>query len=177
MKRTFLAASLALLPLMFACQPELDAPSEQQPTTLEKNDTTADVTPDALPSGDLGVMGLMTGTPYASMEEVEIMRDEQQGWIHVETQFYVTFWADIARTIPVNLGTAIQLNYQHWYYDIMNHYSMISNLSTNLQPGSHSYYIGTGIYECNYTAHGDPEYRCDQTLLSLRSGVGYNSSY
>lgn len=182
MKRIFLAASLALLPFVFACQPELDASSEQESTaqspdgtlTLEKKSGTPfDSNRNALSSGDPSVMGL-TGEPFASMEAVETARYEDTWSVHVETDYYVTFWADSARTSPVNLGAAIQLNYVSTYANYMYNTQMKSNLSTSLQPGSHSYYIGSGTYECDYGANGSPENRCDETWLSLRAGVGYS---
>jgi hypothetical protein len=179
MNRIFLAASLALLPFAFACQPELDAPSEQASTaqspdgtlTLEKKSgTPVDANRDAVSSR---VMGL-TGTPFASMEAVETSRYEDTWSVHVDTDYYVTFWADSAHTSPVNLGAAIQLNYLSTYANYMYNTQMRSNLSTNLQPGSHSYYIGSGTYECDYGANGSMENRCDETWLSLRTGVGYS---
>ncbi|WP_257458408.1 hypothetical protein [Archangium lipolyticum] len=191
MKRTFLAASLALLPLAFACQPELDASSEQEPATAvpstaqspdgtitleKKSGTSFDANRDALSSGDLSVMGL-AGVPFATMEEVEAARSENPWYVYVATDYYVTFWADRARTIPVNLGAAIQLNYLSTYYNYKYNTSMRSNLSTNLQPGSHRYYLGSGTYECDYDANGNPDHRCDSTSLSLRTGVGYDPSY
>ncbi|MFY0568465.1 hypothetical protein ACN28E_32180 [Archangium lansingense] len=194
MKRIFLAASLALLPLAFACQPELDASSEQEPcatcelgaamteatavpsTAQSPDEALSDANRNALSSGDLSVIGL-TGVPFASMEAVETVRYEDTWYVHVETAYYVTFWADRARTSPINLGAAIQLNYLSTYYNYMYNTSMKSNLSTNLQPGSHSYYIGSGTYECDYNANGTPDHRCDETYLSLRTGVGYDASY
>lgn len=203
MKRTFLAASLALLPLAFACQPELDVSSEQEPCatckleaampeatavpsaaqspdgtiTLEKKSGSPfDANRNVPSSGDLSVIGL-TGVPFASMEAVETARYEDTWYVYVATDYYVTFWADRARTSPVNLGAALQLNYLSTYYNYMYNTSMKSNLSTNLQPGSHSYYIGSGTYECDYGANGSPEHRCDETWLSLRTGAGYDASY
>ncbi|HEX5752437.1 MAG TPA: hypothetical protein VFZ09_39895 [Archangium sp.] len=189
MNRIFLAASLALLPFAFACQPELDVSSEQEATvpstarspegtlTLEKKSgTSIDANHNALSSGDLSVTGL-TGVPFASMEAVETVRYEDTWYVHVETAYYVTFWADRARTSPINLGAAIQLNYLSTYYNYMYNTSMQSNLSTTLQPGSHSYYIGSGTYECDYNANGTPDHRCDETWYSLRTGVGYDASY
>lgn len=185
MNRLFLAASLALLPLAFACQPEFDASSEAPSTarsaegtlTLEKKSgTSSDADRNALSSGEQGVMGL-TGVPFASMEGVETARYEDPWNVHVETAYYVTFWADRARTIPVNLGAAIQLNYVSTYSDYKYYTSMRTNLSTYLQSGGHSYYIGSGTYECDYDANGNIDHRCDETWLSLRSGVGYDASY
>jgi hypothetical protein len=181
MKRFFLVASLALLPFAFACQPELEASIEQEatavPSTAQRPDETLfDANPNALSSGDLSVTGL-TGVPFASMEEVETVRYQDTWYVHVETAFYVTFWADRARTIPINLGAALQLNYLSTYYNYMYNSSMKSNLSTTLQPGSHSYYIGTGTYECDYDAGGNPDHRCDETYYTLRTGAGYDASY
>ncbi len=194
MKRTFLAASLALLPLVFACQPELDASSEQEPcatckleaampeatavpsTARSPEGTHFEADRNALSSGDLSVVGL-TGVPFVTMEEVETARYEDTWYVHVEKSYYVTFWADRARSSPINLGAAIQLNYLSTYYNYMYNYSMKSNLSTILQPGSHSYYIGSGVYECDYDAGGNPDHRCDETYLSLRTGVGYDGSW
>lgn len=181
MKRIFLVASLALLPFAFACQPELDASNEQESSaqsadgtlTLEKKSGTSDANRDALSAGYPSVMGL-TGVPYASMEAVETARYEDTWSVHVETAYYVTFWADSARTSPVNLGAAIQLNYVSTYANYMYNTQMRSDLSTSLPAGSHSYYIGSGTYECNYGANGSPENRCDETWLSLRAGVGYS---
>lgn len=176
MNKTFLAASLVLLPLAFACQPELDASSEQE-STAQSADETLTLEKKSSPSVDaLSVMGL-TGIPFASMEAVETSRYESTWQVSVATDYYVTFWADRARTSPVNLGSAIQLNYTSTYYNYMYNQSMRSNLSTSLSPGSHSYYIGSGSYECYYGANGNMENRCDETWLSLRTGVGYDASY
>lgn len=204
MKRTFLAATLALLPLVFACQPEIDAPGEQEPcatcepevampevtavpataqspeepSTLERKSGTAlGDDGNARSSGDLGATGSLTGVPFVTLEEVETVRYEEPWYVHVERDYYVTFWADRARTIPINLGSGIQLNYLSTYYTYLGRYSMKTNLSTYLPPGSHSYYIGNGTYECNYNASGDPEYRCDETWLTLRTGTGYDGSW
>ena len=191
MKRTFLAVSLALLPFAFACQPELDASSEQAACatckleaampegtlTLEKKSGTPfDANRDALSSGDLSVMGL-AGVPFVTLEAVETARSEEPWYVYVATDYYVTFWADRARTSPVNLGAAIQLNYLSTYSDYKYNTSVRTNRSTTLQPGSHSYYIGSGTYECDYDANGNPDHRCGETTLSLRTGVGYDGSW
>ncbi|WP_375758992.1 hypothetical protein [Corallococcus exercitus] len=54
---------------------------------------------------------------------------------------------------------------------------MNRNLSTTLQAGGHSYYIGSGVYECDYDANGNIDHRCDETYLTLRTGVGYDGSW
>ncbi|WNG51435.1 hypothetical protein F0U60_50390 [Archangium minus] len=164
MKRTFLAASLVLLPLTFACQPELEATAV--PSTAQSPDETITLEKKSL-----------AGVPFVTLEAVETARSESPWYVYVATDYYVTFWADRARTNPVNLGAAIQLNYVSTYSDYKYNTSMRSNLSTNLQPGSHSYYIGSGTYECDYDANGNPDHRCGETWFSLRNGVGYDGSY
>ncbi|WNG36675.1 hypothetical protein F0U61_25630 [Archangium violaceum] len=184
MKPTFLAASLALLPLTFACQPELEetevpstAQSPDETSTLEKKSGSPfDANRNALSSGDLSVIGL-AGVPFVTLEAVETSRSESPWYVYVATDYYVTFWADRARTSPVNLGAAIQLNYVSTYSDYKYNTSMRSNLSINLQPGSHSYYIGSGAYECDYDANGNPDHRCGETWFALRNGVGYDGSW
>lgn len=167
MKRTFLAATLALFPLLFACQPETGAPGEQQPeVTEQRSGTPIDENRDAL-----------AGVPFVTLEAIETARYQDTYYVHVETAYYVTFWADRARSIPVNLSSATQLNYKSTYYDYKYNQSMSSNLSTSLQAGGHSYYIGSGTYECDYDANGNIDHRCDETYLTLRTGVGYDGSW
>lgn len=167
MNRTFLAATLALFPLMFACQPEIDAQNPEAASALEqRSGTPVDTHRDAL-----------TGTPFVTLEAVETARYEDTYYVHVETAYYATFWADRARSIPVNLSSAIQLNYQSTFYNYKYNQVVRSNLSTTLQAGGHSYYIGSGIYECIYDANGNIDHRCDDTYLTLRTGVGYDGSW
>ncbi|GEN12425.1 hypothetical protein SAMN05443572_103110 [Myxococcus fulvus] len=167
MNRTFLAATLALFPLMFACQPEIDAGNPETASALEqRSGTSVDTHRDAL-----------LAAPFVTLEAVETARYQDTYYVHVETAYYATFWADRARSIPVNLGSAIQLNYQSTFYNYKYNQVVRSNLSTTLQAGGHSYYIGTGIYECDYDANGNIDHRCDETSLSLRTGVGYDTSW
>ncbi|MBN8232174.1 hypothetical protein JYK02_32125 [Corallococcus macrosporus] len=167
MKKTFLAATLALFPVLFACQPETDVPGAQQPEVTEpRTGTPTAENRDAL-----------AGVPFVTLEAIETARYEDTYYVHVETAYYATFWADRARTIPVNLSSALQLNYKSTFYNYKYNQSMNSNLSTTLQAGGHSYYIGSGVYECDYDANGNIDHRCDETYLTLRTGTGYDGSW
>ncbi|RKH40522.1 hypothetical protein D7Y23_34605 [Corallococcus sp. AB050B] len=163
MNRTFLAATFALLPLMYACQPEMDAPAEQKTEVVA--------------SSVVDSRAALTSVPFVTLEAVETARYQDTYYVHVETAYYATFWADRARSIPVNLSSAVQLNYTSTFYDYKYNTSMRTNRSANLAAGGHSYYIGSGVYECDYDANGNIDHRCDETYLTLRTGTGYDGSW
>jgi len=162
MTRTLLS-TVALLPLVFACQPELDpVQNPVEPSAVEVKSGTAE----------------LQSPLYASIVVVETQRDEYPWHVYVAADHYVSFWADSARTIPVTLGNALTVNYASTLRYANSNYMQTSNLSAYLQPGSHSYYLGNQTTEdCYYDANGNPEGTCYYSWMSLSAGSGYTITY
>lgn len=169
MTRTLLP-TLALLPLVFACQPEFETSSAEVPVTVQNPHSPAAV------EVKNGTADLQTQI-YASIEVVETQREEYPWHVYVAADHYVSFWADSARTVPVTLGSYLYVNYASGLRYAHSNYVQTSNLSVNLQPGSHSYYLGNLTTEdCYYGANGNPE-NCYYSWMLLREGYGYTITY
>jgi len=162
MKRTLLS-TVALLPLVFACQPETDTvPNPAEPSAVEVKSGTAE----------------LQSPLYASIHAVETQRDETPWHVYVAADYYVSFWADSARTVPVTLSNYTYVGYATTVRYAGSNYMQTSNSDTNLPPGSHSYYLGNLTTEdCYYGANGNPEGTCYNSWMSLRSGYGYTIIY
>ncbi|MFP2904078.1 hypothetical protein ACLESD_03190 [Pyxidicoccus sp. 3LFB2] len=155
-----LLSTLALLPFLFACQPEPEAAGTQGT--------------DGLVTVESGVYG----TLYASIEVVETYRLDSPYRVYAEANHFITFWADSARTVPATLGNALNVNYASVVYHPPSNYTTSSDQSVYLQPGSHSYYLlSQATEDCYYGANGSPEGLCYNAWLALKNGFGYETGY
>ncbi|WP_158620258.1 MULTISPECIES: M12 family metallopeptidase [Corallococcus] len=152
--------------------------SNGQPTITRLDGSLFSTQHTALSPGDLNIINWMYGGLYASVQAVETERRQDPWSVYVATDHYVTFWADRGRTVPATLGSVLQLNYFSGRYEVISHWTMLTNLSTTLQPGIHSYYLGNQVTEeCLYGANGNPEHVCYSTWLGLREGFNYAGGY
>ncbi|WP_421542690.1 M12 family metallopeptidase [Myxococcus fulvus] len=148
------------------------------PTITRLDGSTFGTNRNALSSGDLGLIGWLYGGLYASVDVVETERYDETYHVYVAADHSIRFWADRSRTIPATLSTAVQVNYESWYHSVIGNQSSFSRLTANLQPGSHSYYLGNQVtQDCYYGANGSPENLCYSTWLSLKDGFGYATGY